>query len=223
MILSINGVTFARDDLTHKTEDKKSTGMLGTGDGTATATLDKALLETAGITDVSAVQLKIALGHDAYGSAYEDVTFTADLYPGAKVDVSDWFPEPKDSSLVLYDGEEGKVQITDIQLWKSNKDDSLLGVKFYVLAKGKSDETSGLSVNLDELEVDGWVADDTMGRNYIWVEGSSLYQCTIHDLKEDCPVDADLSKAVLHFTIMDHSTDGEQEKTIPLDLTAFAD
>ena len=71
--------------------------------------------------------------------------------------------------------------------------------------------------------MDGWVADDTMGRNYIWVEGSSLYQCTIHDRKEDCPADADLSKATLRFSIEDHSNDSKQEKSIPLDLTAFAD
>lgn len=160
MRLTINGIMFHEDDFAFSGAGMEGYTMIGGGpDRPITVSIPKLLLSHVGIEEVTSVKFEVGLGYSAQGSVYEEVMIEATVYPGAKTEAADAFPEPKDDAWVLLDNEYGKVQITDANYWVSAADGHIMGITFHLLAKG---EGSG-NVGLRSIAAGSWESDDSMG------------------------------------------------------------
>ena len=226
MKITVNGITFPDDAFQFSGNGMIGYSMIGGGrDEQCQVMLSKELLDLAGIQEVLSLQFDTALGHESTSTHtyYEDVTFTASVYPGEKTDTSDWFPESKNSGWILYESEEGKLQITGARYWRSAFDGSIMGINFSILEQGAA-EKGTLSIRLDGLDIGAWTANDCQDTsNYIWLEGKMFRQCTIYCVKENAPEGLDFSQAILRFTLEDHQTGTQQEFSVPLDLSGLGD
>ncbi|HIR93696.1 MAG TPA: hypothetical protein IAB98_09790 [Candidatus Egerieimonas intestinavium] len=219
MQLKVNGVIFHTDDFQFIYQDSKGYTMVGAGrERPVELVLPRTLLAHAGIQEINSLEFHVALGYQAHGSIYEEVEIDATVYPGAKTEAADIFPEPKQDSWVLVDNEQGKAQIVDANYWVSAADGHIMGVTFHILSQAKGDD--GGMVGLRNLTVGDWTSSDSMGDVVCHLTPEVRYFRFTLKGGDDPQEGADYSQSVLKYY---YQEDDLEELTATLDLSGLAD